>query len=136
MSNIRVGLKIRLEVRKLENCLETMRDIETYEDVLNLISKFYESLLKDEQIKHFFIDLNLEQHIPHVADFWAFILIDRPGYANNMMTAHSKLELKASDFERWLAIFHLTIHELFEGEKAKLAVERSNLIAWTMKSKM
>lgn len=112
------------------------RDIETYADVLQLITQFYDRLLVDEQIRHFFTELDLEKHIPHVADFWAFILIDRPGYTNNMMTAHSKLKLKESDFERWLALFHLTIQELFEGEKANLAVERSNLISWTMKSKM
>jgi hemoglobin len=53
-----------------------------------------------------------------------------------MMTAHSKLELKASDFEQWLALFHESMNELFEGEKANLAIERSKLIAWTMKSKM
>jgi hemoglobin len=112
------------------------RDIETYEDVLQLISRFYDRLLVDEQISHFFIELDLEKHIHHVADFWAFVLIDQAGYANNMMTAHSKLELKANDFERWLALFHETINELFEGEKANLATERSKLIAWTMKSKM
>lgn len=112
------------------------RDIETYEDVLQLISRFYDRLLVDEQISHFFIELDLEKHIHHVADFWAFVLIDQAGYANNMMTAHSKLELKASDFERWLVLFHDTINELFEGEKANLAIERSKLIAWTMKSKM
>ena len=112
------------------------RDIETYEDVLYLITKFYDRLLVDEHISHFFTELDLEKHIPHVADFWAFILIDRPGYANNMMTAHAKLELKASDFERWLALFHESINDLFEGEKANLAIERSKLIAWTMKSKL
>lgn len=90
----------------------------------------------DEHISHFFTKLDLDKHIPHVADFWAFILIDRPGYANNMMTAHAKLELKEVDFERWLKHFHDTISELFEGGKANLAIERSKLIAWTMKSKM
>jgi hemoglobin len=113
-----------------------MKDIETYEDCLLLIRKFYDKLLADEQISHFFIQLNLEEHIPKVADFWAFILVDRPGYSNNMMTAHAKLTLTEKDFERWLELFHWTIDELFEGEKANLAKERSKLIAWTMKSKM
>lgn len=113
-----------------------MKDIETYNDCLLLIRKFYDKLLVDEQISHFFVHLDLEEHIPKVADFWAFILIDKPGYSNNMMTAHSKLSLKEADFERWLELFHLTIQELFAGEKANLAIERSKLIAWTMKTKM
>jgi hemoglobin len=113
-----------------------MKDITTYEDVLNLITRFYDSLLLDEQIGHFFQELNLETHIPRVADFWAFILIDQPGYSGNMMTAHAKLHLSEPDFERWLQLFHATIQENFEGTKATLAAERSTLIAWTMKSKL
>lgn len=111
------------------------KDITTYDDCLLLIENFYDKLLIDDQIAHFFTDLNLEEHIPKVADFWAFILIDRPGYSNNMMTAHARLNLKEKDFERWLELFHETINDLFQGEKATLAIERSKLIAWTMKTK-
>lgn len=113
-----------------------MRDIETYEDCLLLITKFYDKLLVDDQIGHFFQQLDLTHHIPKVADFWAFILIDKPGYANNMMNAHAKLDLHASDFTRWLQLFHETIAEHFNGEKANLAIERSQLVAWTMTSKL
>lgn len=113
-----------------------MKDITTYDDCLLLIRKFYDKLLKDELISHFFIQLDLDAHIPRVADFWAFILIDQPGYSNNMMSAHASLPLKENDFERWLFLFHETIDENFEGEKAKLAKERSTLIAWTMKTKL
>jgi hemoglobin len=113
-----------------------MKDIETYGDCLFLIQEFYRKLLNDKQIGHFFEDLDLSTHIPNVADFWAFVLIDKPGYANNMMTAHARLDLKEPDFTRWLELFHATINENFSGEKADLAIERSRLIAWTMRSKM
>jgi hemoglobin len=53
-----------------------------------------------------------------------------------MITAHAKLHLSEPDFERWLNLFHKTIQENFEGTKAALAIERSTLIAWTMKSKL
>jgi hemoglobin len=113
-----------------------MKDIETYEDCILLIRKFYDKLLVDKDISHFFVDLDLVEHIPKVADFWAFILIDQPGYSNNMMSAHASLKLKENDFARWLELFHQTINEFFVGEKANLAIERSKLIAWTMKTKM
>ncbi len=113
-----------------------MKDIQTYDDCLLLIENFYEKLLLDDQIGHFFKNLPLDAHIPKVADFWAFILIDKPGYANNMMQAHAKLDLKAEDFDQWLKLFHETIDEHFFGEKAKMAKERSTLIAWTMRSKL
>lgn len=112
------------------------RDITTIEDLEFLIRKFYDKLLVDEQIAHFFTELNLEEHIPRVASFWAFIALDSPGYKGNMMDAHAKLELKTTDFERWLNLFHQTIHEHFTGEKADFIVARSSLIAWTMQSKV
>jgi hemoglobin len=111
-------------------------DITSYEDCLMLIRKFYDKLVIDDSIAHFFVDLDLDEHIPRVADFWAFLLIDKPGYNNNMMSAHARLDLKEKDFERWLALFQLTIDELFEGDKAEMAKQRANLIAWTMRSKM
>ena len=113
-----------------------MKDIETYDEVLFLVERFYVKLIKDPQIGHFFQSLDLSIHIPRVADFWAFILIDRPGYSGNMMDAHAKLPLQEADFDRWLLLFHETIYEYFVGEKATLAKDRSTLIAWTMRSKL
>ncbi len=112
-----------------------MKDIETYTEIEDFVKKFYKKLLLDAQIGHFFQELNLESHLPQVADFWAFILIDQAGYSGNMMTAHSKLDLSKSDFEQWLKLFHETIRENFEGTKASLAIERSTLIALTLKPK-
>ncbi len=113
-----------------------MKDIETYEECQFLIERFYDKLMGDEHIGHYFRDLNLSMHIPRVAEFWAFILIDRTGYKGNMMDAHARLPLKVDDFDRWLTLFHETVREHFSGEKANLAIERSTLIAWTMKSKL
>ena len=111
-------------------------DIRTYEDCIQFIKHFYTKLLKDPLISHYFTPLNLDEHIPRVADFWAFILIDQPGYQNNMMTAHAQLHLKNEDFDRWLSLFKDSINDLFEGEKTEMAIQRSEQIAWTIKSKL
>jgi hemoglobin len=113
-----------------------MKDIETFEECTFLIEHFYDKLLADDLIGHYFKSLDLSKHLPRVAEFWAFILLDKTGYTGNMMEAHARLPLKEPDFDRWLALFHTTVHEHFSGEKANLAVERSSLIAWTMKSKL
>jgi hemoglobin len=113
-----------------------MRDIEKTNDIYLLIEHFYEKLVSDDMIGHFFQALDLSKHIPRVAEFWAFILIDQPGYSGNMIQVHAKLQLTESHFERWLLLFHETIDAHFQGEKASLAKERSTLIAWTMKSKL
>jgi hemoglobin len=112
-----------------------MNDIETFENIRFLIKRFYDKLLLDAQIGHFFQSLDLDTHLPRVADFWAFILIDQPGYTGNMMLAHAHLDLSEKDFEQWLYLFHETIDGYFKGPKANLAKERSSLIAWTMKAK-
>ncbi len=113
-----------------------MKDIETYEECQFLIEGFYDKLMVDAYIGHYFQGLDLSKHIPRVAEFWAFILIDRTGYTGNMMDAHSRLPLKLDDFDRWLSLFHETVRENFMGEKSDLAIERSKLIAWTMKAKL
>jgi hemoglobin len=112
-----------------------MRDIQTPDDCHDLISYFYDKLLADKEIGHFFYDLSLDSHISRVSGFWAFILLDEAGYKGNMMEAHAHLNLKDSDFNRWLELFHETVREHFKGEKADLAIQRSSLIAMTMRAK-
>ena len=113
-----------------------MKDITTREDCVFLIKCFYDKLLVDTEIGHFFTKLPLHEHIERVASFWAFILLDQSGYSGNMMDAHAHLKLTNADFERWLALFHETIRTHFHGDKADLAIQRSSLIAWTMRSKL
>jgi truncated hemoglobin YjbI len=50
-----------------------------------------------------------------------------------MMKAHAHLDLKPEDYSRWLDLFHLTIDENFQGEKAQMAKDRSFGIGMTMK---
>jgi hemoglobin len=113
-----------------------VKDVETYEEVVLLVKRFYDKLLIDSLIGYYFQALDLSIHIPKVADFWAFILIEKPGYKGNMIEAHARLPLKKEDFEQWLLLFHQTIDENFQGEKAELAKQSSTLIAWTMRSKL
>lgn len=112
-----------------------MKEIESTKDITLLIELFYDKLLHDEETRPLFEQLDLKAHIPRVVQFWAFILLDSPGYQANMMEKHAHLPLTESLFEKWLFLFHQTIDELYTGEKAELAKQRSTLIAWTMKSK-
>ena len=50
------------------------RDIENRADLERLLEVFYKKVFKDDLISHFFIEvvpLNLETHIPVIADFWS-----------------------------------------------------------------
>lgn len=112
-----------------------MKAIESKQDVELLIDTFYQKLVKDELVSHFFTKLDLEKHLPRVVQFWSFILLDEAGYSANMMEKHARLDLDETAFDRWLKLFHETIDEFFTGEKAELAKQRATLIAWTMKTK-
>lgn len=112
-----------------------MKEIEQTEDVALLVHTFYDKLIADELVSHFFKDLDLAEHLPKIVRFWSFILLDEPGYSANMMEKHAKLDLNEAAFDRWLKLFHETVDQFFTGEKAELAKQRSSLIAWTMKSK-
>lgn len=112
-----------------------MKEIQSKADVELLIDVFYQKLLKDELVSHFFVHLDLKEHLPKVVQFWSFILLDEAGYSANMMERHARLDLNEASFDRWLKLFHETVDDFFTGEKAELAKQRSSLIAWTMKTK-
>jgi hemoglobin len=112
-----------------------MKAIESKEDVELLIETFYQKLVKDELVSHFFSKLDLKEHLPRVVQFWSFILLDEVGYSANMMEKHAKLDLNEASFDRWLKLFHETVDQFFVGEKADLAKQRATLIGWTMKTK-
>lgn len=113
-----------------------MKEIENKEDVTLLVHTFYDKLVKDELVSHFFKDLDLAEHLPKIVQFWSFILLDEAGYSANMMEKHARLDLNEASFDRWLKLFHETVDQFFTGEKAELAKQRSSLIGWTMKTKL
>lgn len=119
------------------------KDIATREDLLLLVTKFYEKLLKDDSISYLFTDvakINLEHHLPVLVDFWDNILFQSDTYRKNAMQPHldlhQKSPLSGHHFETWLRYFKETVDELFEGEKAFLAKERAVSIATVLQIKL
>ena len=118
-------------------------DISSREDLLQLVSKFYEKLLADNSINYLFTDIakiDLAHHLPLLVDFWNSVLFQSDMYHKNAMQPHidihQKSPLQAHHFETWLRYFNETADELFEGEKAFLAKERALSIATVMKIKL
>jgi len=71
--------------------------------------------------------------------FWEFLLLGKDTYQGNPMEVHKRLHekvaLKEAFFDRWLALFHQTVDEQFEGLVAEEAKNRSKLIVLTWKPK-
>ena len=50
-------------------------DIENRADILQLLQYFYDKLLQDEITNDIFKNLDMESHIPLIADFWSMVLL-------------------------------------------------------------
>jgi hemoglobin len=111
-------------------------DIRNKEDIELMIRTFYGSLLTNENIKPVFANTDFEAHMPHMIAFWSFVLLDEAGYKTNVFDKHVNLGIKEEHFEIWLHHFETTIDSLFEGEKAELAKQRAQMVAYTFKNKL
>lgn len=114
---------------------ESKHDILTKEDIRQLVDVFYGKVILDDVLKDFFSGLDFEHHKPKMIHFWSFVLLDEPGYTTNVFDKHAHMKLADEHFDRWISLFDETVHELFEGEKASMAVFRAKTIAWSFKEK-
>ncbi|HET9744522.1 MAG TPA: group III truncated hemoglobin [Chitinophagaceae bacterium] len=119
------------------------KDILNREDLLLLLTQFYNKLLADRSISYLFTDvakIDLHHHLDILVDFWDSILFQSDTYRKNAMQPHMILHQKSPiqkhHFETWLRYFNETVDELFEGEKASLAKERALSIATVMQIKI
>jgi hemoglobin len=111
-------------------------DISTQDHVNQLVSVFYDKVLRDDLLSPHFAGIDLEHHLPRIAAFWALILIDREGYKGNVFDKHVHLDINNTHFDRWVKLFTETVDELFVGEKAELAKQRAILLQYTFVSKL
>lgn len=125
--------------------IATRRDIESRDDIETLMKGFYDRMIRDNVIGFIFTHyakLDLESHLPIVADFWETVLFQKSVYKRGpkAMEVHLDLNktvaLRKQHFIRWLYIFHNTVDEFFEGVKAEKAKERSSSIAKLMQDRI
>jgi len=113
----------------------TKTDILSTADVTKLIKTFYDKLLVSP-IKHYFIHLNLEEHLPRVENFWNATLFPEHAYGVNLMERHSQLNLNKDDLKIWLQLFWETVDELFSGANAETTKNRASSIEYIMRKKL
>lgn len=105
-----------------------MKDIETREDILLIMRQFYDKLLTDDCISHFFtkttnVSEHLEEHFEILATFWEQSLFLKGGYTNNMFQIHKDIHNKHSfekhHYRTWLNHLNSSIDENFIGPIAE-----------------
>jgi hemoglobin len=111
-------------------------------DILNrdavklLVDKFYEKVKDDPFLCPVFSHVDWPHHLPTMYNFWSSILLGDQTYQGNPLQKHLPLSVTAEHFTQWLALFHLTVNENFEGEKAEEAKLRAQSIASLFQYKM
>lgn len=113
----------------------TKTDILSPADIAKLIKTFYDRLLASS-IKHFFVDLNLEEHLPRIESFWNATLFPDHTYSQNLIERHAHMPLQKEDFKIWLSHFTETVDELFIGPNAETVKNRAASIAYIMQKKL
>jgi hemoglobin len=119
------------------------KDISNRADIQQLVDTFYHKVRADETIGYLFNEVaqvNWEQHLPRMYDFWENILFQTGSFKGNPMVAHVQLHqkspLSAAHFDRWRQLFFATVDELFEGDMAELIKQRALSIATMMRIKV
>lgn len=116
-----------------------MHDIESVDDIANVVHDFYRTALQDPLIGSFFtevISLDFEHHIPLIIKFWDSILFGNTSYKGNPMIKHIELDRKSrlskNHFDRWLMIWETTLTKSYRGPKQEEAIRRARDIAGLM----
>jgi hemoglobin len=119
------------------------RDIDNRDDLVLLMDTFYSRLLNDTSISYFFTDvagIDLKKHLHVLVDFWEMVLFGKDSYRKNVMEIHMNLHraspMQEHHFEIWLRHFSQTLEDLFEGERATMALQRAKSIATMMRIKI
>lgn len=96
------------------------------------MTTFYEKVLKDPTLKHFFKSIkDWDAHYERLTSFWESSLFLRTKYLGNPLEAHVKVDrendhsITQEHFGQWLNLWYETIDELFEGEMAQVAKNRA-----------
>jgi hemoglobin len=105
------------------------------EEISNLVDRFYEKVRLDPEIGPVFNEAveDWPTHLRLLKDFWSTVLFTERLYKGDPLSTHLKLPLKPAHFERWLALFAETAHEVMPPEHAAIVIAKSQRIAENFK---
>jgi len=119
------------------------KDIETRDDIVLLLEAFYKKILADDSINYIFTDvaqMNIEEHIPVITDFWESVLFQTGTYRKNAVGIHLDLHRKSpltkEHFQTWLRYFNESVDSLFSGNNSFAIKQKANSIATIMQIKI
>ena len=119
------------------------KDISSRKDLFLIVRDFYEKLLVNDDLKHFFEKFHnkdvLEKHLNTLVDFWDNILFYSGTYSKNAMQPHIELHKKKpftkQHFDTWLRLFNASVDKYFNGENVHKIKSRALSVATVMRIK-
>ncbi len=120
-----------------------MKDIQNRSDLEVLMRAFYTTLLDDPSVNYIFTEvaqINLEEHLPLIIDFWEQLLFNTAKYKNNIFEIHKNLHIKSAlekhHFSAWLNHLNQTLDLHFSGLNAEKIKTSALSIATIMQLKL
>lgn len=108
----------------------------TESEISTLVDTFYAKVRLDPDIGPIFntIISDWPHHLALLKDFWSTVLLTTGRYKGDPMMKHLQLSLDPQHFERWLALFSQTAHEVLPPTHAVTVIAKSHRIADNFKA--
>lgn len=102
------------------------------DDIRLLVDSFYAKVREDALIGPIFqgvIQDRWPEHLEKMYRFWQTVLFDKHTYSGSPFPPHANLPISKSHFDAWLDLWHETVDQFFQGEKADEAKWRGDKMA-------
>lgn len=108
----------------------------TEEEIDILVDRFYAKVRLDAEIGPIFNAIvgDWPHHLALLKNFWSTVLLTTGRYKGDPMMTHLQLPLDPGHFERWLALFAETAHEVLPPDHANAIIRKSERIAENFKA--
>lgn len=114
-----------------------MHDIETEDDIRDLVRAFYGGIEEDPLLGAFFAGVDWEAHLPRMVAFWSSVGFQSGAYRGRPFAPHARLAgLTREHFAQWLRRFHRTVDARFAGSRADLLKLRAEQVAGVFQVKL
>lgn len=115
---------------------EPDRDLDTPDEVAEMVRRFYQGVAQDELLGPMFNDVaqvDWSEHLPKLTRFWCRALLGIEGYQGNPFRAHQLVSDRSpfttAHFQRWLEMFRETVEEGWKGPYADRILDIAHRVA-------
>lgn len=117
-----------------------MTDITSAADIKIFVDSFYSKIRADQLLGPVFAlripDEQWGQHLNKMYGFWNTVLFFERDYKGNPFAKHIGLPVENAHFQQWVSLFHQTIDEHFNGDRADETKRRARNIAMMFMAKL